>query len=111
MNEVTEEGEADEAALERERIEEFNTVIKVGRLKATTMINDDTVIKLYECVHELGAYQLRDHSEIVWLDSLGEMYDYDLVSPDLELLDQINPSTRKPRLSELEKGHEYQMQI
>ena len=44
-----EENETDEAALEREIIEEFNTVIKVGRLKATTMINDDTVIKLYEC--------------------------------------------------------------
>ena len=103
-----EENETDEAALEREIIEEFNTVVKVGRLKATTMINDDTVIKLYECVHELGAYQLRDHSEIVWLDSLDKMYGYDLAPPDLELLDQINPSTRKPQLSELEKGHEYQ---
>ena len=101
-------GETDEIALEREIIEEFNTVVKVGRLKATTMINDETVIKLYECVHELGAYQLRDHSEIVWLDSLGKMYDYELAPPDLELLDQINPSTRKPQLAELEKGREYQ---
>lgn len=103
-----EENETDEATLEREIIEEFNTVVKVGKLKATTMINDDTALKLYECAHELGAYQLHDHSEIVWLDSLDKMYGYDLAPPDLELLDQINPSTRKPRLSELEKGHEYQ---
>ena len=103
-----EDGETDEAALEREIIEEFNTVIKVDKLKATAMINDDTTIKLYECTHELGAYQLRDHSEIVWLDSLDKMYGYDLAPPDLELLDQINPSTRKPQLAELEKGHEYQ---
>ena len=100
--------ETDEAALKREIIEEFNTVVKVGRLKASTMIDDDTVLKLYECIHELGAYQLCEHSEIVWLDSLDKIYDYDLAPPDLELLDQINPSTRKPQLGELEKGHEYQ---
>lgn len=40
-----------------------------------------------------------------------KMYSYDLAPPDLELLDQINPLTRKPQLAELEKGHEYQMQI
>lgn len=68
------------------------------------MINDDTVIKLYECVHELGTYQLRDHSEIVWLDGLDKMHRYDLTPPDLELLGQINPSTNNPQLTALEKS-------
>lgn len=102
------ENETEELALEREIIEEFNTLVEVGKLKALAMVDDDMVIKLYECAHELGAYQLHDHSEVVWLDSLDKIYGYDLVPSDLELLEQINPSTRKPQLSELEIGHEYE---
>lgn len=65
-----EDGEAEQEALEREIVEEFNTLIAVGKLLASTQINNETILKLYACEHKLGAYQLREHSELAWVDNL-----------------------------------------
>lgn len=37
-------GESNEVALEREILEEFNSLISVGKLLASAQINDDTVL-------------------------------------------------------------------
>lgn len=100
-------GESDEAALEREILEEFNSLILVGKLLASAQINDDTVLKLYACEHKLGAYQLKDHSEVAWVNSLSALNAYDLAPADIELLDQITKDTRKPSLHELKIGASY----
>ena len=100
-------GESDEAALEREILEEFNSLILVGKLLASAQINDDTVLKLYACEHKLGAYQLKDHSEVAWVNSLSALNAYDLAPADIELLDQITKDTRKPSLRELKIGESY----
>lgn len=102
------EGEAEEAALEREIMEEFNTLVEVGKLRAKANIDENTVLKLYDCTHKLGPYKMNDHSEIAWLDSLDKMYGYDLAPIDLELLESIKPIMTKPHLSELVVGKEYE---
>lgn len=102
-----ESGESDETALEREILEEFNSLISVGKLLASAQINDDTVLKLYACEHKLGAYQLKDHSEVAWVNSLSALNAYDLAPADIELLDQITKDTRKPSLHELKIGESY----
>lgn len=102
-----ESGESDETALEREILEEFNSLISVGKLLASAQINDDTVLKLYACEHKLGAYQLKDHSEVAWVNSLSVLNTYDLAPADIELLDQITKDTRKPSLHELKIGESY----
>ena len=102
-----ESGESDEAALEREILEEFNSLISVGKLLTSAQINDDTVLKLYACEHKLGAYQLKDHSEVAWVKSLSALNAYDLAPADIELLDQIRKDTRKPSLHELKIGESY----
>ena len=91
-------GESDEAALEREILDEFNSLISVGKLLASAQINDHIVLKLYACEHKLGAYQLKDHSEIAWVNSLSALDAYDLAPADIELLDHITNDTRKPSL-------------
>ena len=105
-----EEGESDEAALEREIIEEFNTVVFVGKKIAETPIDNKLILKLYKCTHRLGNYVLRDHSESIWVDRLGDMYKYDLAPADRRLLTQIcpkNDDVRKPSVGELVKGQSY----
>ncbi len=102
-----EDGETDEEALKREIIEELNTVIKVGARKAVAKINEDTELRLYECTHNMGPYRSKDHSEIVWLDDLREAYKYQLAPADMELLEQIKPLKKRPRLGELVEGQSY----
>ncbi len=102
-----EDGETEQEALEREIVEEFNTLIAVGKLLASTQINDDTVLKLYACEHKLGAYQLREHSELAWVDSLQQLYSYELAPADVELLEQITKDKRRPALHELVIGNAY----
>lgn len=102
-----EDGETEQEALEREIVEELNTLITVGKLLASTQINDDTVLKLYACKHKLGAYQLREHSELAWVDSLRQLYGYELAPADVELLEQITKDKRRPALHELVIGDAY----
>ena len=99
-------GETDEEALEREIIEEFNTLVVVGKLRATVQIDDDHVLKLYECEHKLGGYILRAHSEVKWLD-ISQMSAFDMAPADAELVNQLDQSKRKPQLSELVVGRSY----
>ena len=82
-------GEMEEAALEREILEEFNTLVKVGKLVARTLIDDDHELKLYACEHSLGPYKLNDHSEIVWKQDLSSFYSYGLAPADQELLNEL----------------------
>jgi hypothetical protein len=100
-------GESDEAALEREILEEFNTLVKVGKLIAKTLIDDNHELKLYACEHSLGPYRLNDHSEIVWKQNLSSFYSYDLAPADEELLNELTDSNKKPHLNELVKGATY----
>ncbi len=104
-----EEGESDEAALEREILEEFNTVISIGPKIAETPINNYTVLKLYKCFHRLGNYGLNDHSESYWVDSLEQLRMFDLAPADERLLNQICPKKdeRRPQLEELVKNKSY----
>ena len=103
-----ENNETEAQALEREILEELNTVIVVGKLKAKTNIDDKTILKLYECEPKLGAYTTKDHSEIDWVDDLTKLYSYDLAPADMELLEQIKPVSKKPHLSELVVGQSYE---
>ena len=102
-----EDGETEQEALEREIVEEFNTLIAVGKLLASTQINDKTILKLYACEHKLGAYQLREHSELAWVDNLQQLYGYELAPADVELLEQITKDKRQPALHELVIGDAY----
>ncbi len=99
--------ETDEAALEREIIEEFNTVIAVGKLCATAEIDREHLLKLYRCEHVLGPYRPSAHSEIKWL-SLSEISSLDLAPADRKLLGQLLPHPKLPHLSELVIGNSYQ---
>lgn len=106
-----EEGESDEAALEREIMEEFNTVVSIGKKIAETPIDSDKVLRLYKCTHRLGNYILRDHSESAWVDKLGDMYRFGLAPADMRLLKQICPKKDEVRslsFSELVKGQSYE---
>lgn len=106
-----EEDESDEAALEREILEEFNTVVSIGEKIAETPIDNELILKLYKCTHRLGNYVLRDHSESVWVDKLEDMYQFSLAPADKRLLSQICPrkgDSRKPSFGELVKGQSYE---
>lgn len=100
-------GETEVEALEREIIEEFNTLIEVGKLIATTQVNDEMELKLYACKHKLGSYQLKEHDEIAWVNSLSELHGYELASADVDLLAKMSKDNRKPTLHELEIGKDY----
>ena len=100
-------GESESQALEREILEEFNTLVQVGKLLAIANIDDNTVLKLYACSHKLGAYQLKYHDEVAWVSSLAAIGAYDLAPADIDLLDHITGDTRKPSLSELVIGSSY----
>lgn len=100
-------GETPNVALERMIVEEFNTLIAVGKLLATTTIGDDTLLKLYACSHKLGGYHTKEHSEVSWVNSLAEIDLYDLVTADVDLLMQISKDDRLPSLHELKIGEAY----
>ncbi len=102
-----ESGESDAQALEREILEEFNTLIEVDKLLAVTQINAELELKLYSCSHKLGGYGARVHDEIAWVNNLASMFMYDLAPADVDLLDQIITDKRKPSLGELIVGNSY----
>ncbi len=66
-------GESDTEALEREILEEFNTVVTVGKLPATAPIDEGTTLKLYACKHYLGGYHAKDHDEVGWVSNLATL--------------------------------------
>lgn len=101
-------GESETEALEREIIEEFNTMIVVGKLLATANIDDDTELKLYACKHHLGTYRSSDHDEVAWVSSIASISAYELAPADVDLLAQIGKDNRRPSLSELVVGESYQ---
>ena len=100
-------GESDTEALEREIIEEFNTLIEVGKSLATTQINDDMELRLYACKHKLGSYQLKEHDEVAWVSSLSALHGYELAPADVDLLSQMGKDSRTPSLHQLEIGKDY----
>ena len=100
-------GESDTEALEREILEEFNTVVTVGKLLATAPIDEGTTLKLYACKHYLGGYHAKDHDEVGWVSNLAALSSYDLAPADVELLEQITKDKRQPALHELVIGDAY----
>lgn len=102
-----EDGETDAQALEREILEEFNSLITVGKLLATATMDNETTLKLYTCDHKLGAYRPSEHSEVAWVNSLAAISSYDLAPADIDLLAQISSDNRRPTLRELEVGKSY----
>ncbi len=102
-----ESGETDTQALEREIVEELNTLVTVGKLLATAEIDENTVLKLYACEHKLGGYHPKEHSEITWVVSLSDLSGYDLAPADADLLSQIVNDNRRPTLNELKIGESY----
>lgn len=100
-------GESEVEALEREIIEELNTVIEVGKLLATAQLDENMIIKLYACKHKLGSYQLKVHTDAVWVQSLAEINGYDMIATDFELLAQTTTDTRRPSLGELKVNDSY----
>ena len=82
-------GETDAQALEREILEEFQTLVVVGKHLATAMIRDDMELKLYACQHKLGSYKLLDHDAIEWVGSLAALTSFDLAPADQDLLSQV----------------------
>lgn len=72
-------GESETEALQREIIEEFNIMVEVGKFLGSAQIDDETTLKLYACRHNLGGYHAKEHSEIVWLNSVAAASAYDLV--------------------------------
>ena len=101
-----ESNETEEAALEREIAEEFNTLVNVGKMVANAAISDDMELHLYKCTHRLGAYKLIEHSESAWL-TLNEIAGLDLAPADIELLDQISKDRKPVALHELSMGQPY----
>jgi mutator protein MutT len=99
--------ESDTEALKREIIEEFNTIVDVGKLLATAEINENTILKLYECKHNLGGYHAKEHSEVVWLDNVTAAINYDLAPADIKLLKKLTNDNRRPSLKELVIGNSY----
>lgn len=100
-------GESEAEALKREIIEEFNSIIDVGKLLADSEIDEVTTLKLYACKHNLGAYRPKEHSEIVWLDNISMACNYNLAPADIDLLTNLTKDNRKPQLQELIIGHSY----
>ncbi len=103
-------GETDEAALKREIIEEFNTVVNVGKMLAKAAIDDHRELRLYACEHVLGSYQLKDHSEVIWKPDLRSFYAVKLAPADEELLNILTGLNKKPHLDELTIGSAYDNQ-
>lgn len=100
-------GETDQAALEREILEEFNTVVKATKLLAKTLIDDSHELRLYTCEHVLGPYRPNCHSEVIWEPALSSFYSYNLAPADEELLNRLTGSNKKPYLEELVMGSTY----
>lgn len=104
-----EEGETDAGALEREIIEEFNTVVTVGEFLAKAKIDDKYELRLYACKHVLGPFRPKEHSEIIWKPKLQDFMSYDLAPADKDLLEQL-VHKREPtgvRTEELRVGVAY----
>lgn len=105
-----EDGETDAEALEREIIEEFNTMVKVGGFLAKAKINDRYELRLYACEHVLGPFRPKEHSEIVWKPKLEDFASYDLAPADKDLLEQLTHKkepTGGVRTAELRVGAAY----
>ena len=103
------EGETDGEALEREIIEEFNTLVTVGGFLAKAKIDDEYELRLYACEHKLGPFRPKEHSEIVWKPRLQDFMSYDLAPADKDLLEQLIPKKGfiGVRTAELRVGEVY----
>lgn len=82
-----ENNEAEESAIEREILEEFEMTIKAKRFIINNVCEYPTKtvdLRLYECEYLSGEFKLHDHSEYVFVDK-NKLLDYDLAKADIPL--------------------------
>jgi 8-oxo-dGTP diphosphatase len=80
-------GETPKQALRRELAEEFSIQTEIGELLGSARYRNgriDLEILLYRAEHLAGAFVLREHEEIRWVDP-AEVESYDLVESDRKL--------------------------
>jgi len=90
-------GETAEACLERELMEEFGVVTRVGRRLGTTRsVSAVLSINLgaYEVFHLDGEFELREHDDLCWVPP-DELARYDLTEPDRRLLRRLLAAWKK----------------
>ena len=99
-------GETESEAIEREILEELNTIVKAEKLVAKADLGNGMVRHLYKCSHQLGAYKTSVHADSTWL-TVGEIRALDMLPADIELIDQISEDKRPTALHELVIGRSY----
>ena len=86
-----EQEETEENAIEREIKEEFEMDIKAIRFITNNVCEypSKTIdLRLYECKHMSGEFNLHDHSEYKWVDK-NEILNYDLAPADVPLAEFV----------------------
>ena len=84
-------GEDPEQALRRELREEFGIEATIGRYLGSTRFREDRLdleILLYRVTHVAGAFILREHEAIRWVEP-ARAEDYDLVDSDRKLFREL----------------------
>lgn len=83
--------ETEEHAIEREIKEEFEMDIKAIRFLANNVCEYPTKtidLRLYECKHISGEFNLHDHSEYLFVDK-EDIVNYDLCPADISLAEYV----------------------
>lgn len=86
-----EQNETEEHAIEREIKEEFEMDIKAIRFLANNVCEYPTKtidLRLYECKHVSGEFNLHDHSEYLFVDK-EDIVNYDLCPADIPLAEFV----------------------
>lgn len=86
-----EQDETEEHAIEREIKEEFEMDIKAIRFLANNVCEYPTKtidLRLYECKHVSGEFNLHDHSEYLLVDK-EDIVNYDLCPADIPLAEFV----------------------
>ena len=86
-----EQDETEENAIEREIKEEFEMDIKAIRFLANNVCEYPTKtidLRLYECKHVSGEFNLHDHSEYLFVDK-EDIVNYDLCPADIPLAEFV----------------------
>jgi 8-oxo-dGTP diphosphatase len=84
-------GEDPEQALRRELREEFGIEARIGKYLGSTRFRKDRLdleILLYRVSHIAGAFVLREHEAIRWVEP-AQTEDYDLVDSDRKLFREL----------------------
>lgn len=86
-----EKNESEEHAIEREILEEFDTIVEaIGFINNNICKYPDKTIdlRLYECKYISGEFRLHDHSEYKFVNK-NDLLNYDLADADIPLAQYI----------------------